>query len=442
MNQRTTGLVVGLVIFVILTVGLLASTVVFITKAGEAEVKAKDATEAAMSAKKGESSAKGAFKALAGFVIGDPDLSANGEEAVTQVKKALNAEGVANLKIELETLRSNRDQLAQDNANLKKAAESARAEAATAREEQKKASEGAQAAGKLVENDIGKYRTSSKKYETDLQQTVANVTKYQDEMDQRHRNEVSELQGQIDNVSNSRAELSGRVADLQKAVDQYRVKPENAATLADGRVIDVAGQNGEVFISIGAKQRVQPGMTFDVYDSVSAIQYSPTTGDLIPGKARIQVLKVEENTSTARVIPENSRFAPRPRPIVKDDVIANVIFSPEYRYKFLVHGKFDVDNDGKATAAEAEYVRGRIKAWGGDVVEGDALRGDLDFVVMGVMPIEPMALSTDAGEGEYTAHFDQKKAYDTYKTLFTEAQTARIPVLNWNRMQVLTNEGR
>jgi hypothetical protein len=442
MNQRTTGLVVGLVIFVILTVGLLASTVVFITEAGDAKAKAKDATEAAMSAKKGESSAKGAFKALAGFVIGDPDLSANGEEAVTQVKKALNAEGVANLKIELETLRSNRDQLAQDNANLKKAAESARAEAATAREEQKKASEGAQAAGKLVENDIGKYRTSSKKYETDLQQTVANVTKYQDEMDQRHRNEVSELQGQIDNVSNSRAELSGRVADLQKAVDQYRVKPENAATLADGRVIDVAGQNGEVFISIGAKQRVQPGMTFDVYDSVSAIQYSPTTGDLIPGKARIQVLKVEENTSTARVIPENSRFAPRPRPIVKDDVIANVIFSPEYRYKFLVHGKFDVDNDGKATAAEAEYVRGRIKAWGGDVVEGDALRGDLDFVVMGVMPIEPMALSTDAGEGEYTAHFDQKKAYDTYKTLFTEAQTARIPVLNWNRMQVLTNEGR
>jgi hypothetical protein len=183
-------------------------------------------------------------------------------------------------------------------------------------------------------------------------------------------------------------------------------------------------------------------MTFDVYDSASAIQYSPTTGDLIPGKARIQVLKVEENTSTARVIPENSRFAPRPRPIVKDDVIANVIFSPEYRYKFLVHGKFDVDNDGKATAAEAEYVRGRIKSWGGDVIDGDALRGDLDFIVMGTMPLEPIALSTDAGEGEYTAHFEQKKAFDTYKTLFNEAQTARIPVLNWNRLQVLTNEGR
>ena len=207
-------------------------------------------------------------------------------------------------------------------------------------------------------------------------------------------------------------------------------------------MIDVTGQNGEIFISIGSKQRVQPGMTFDVYDSASAIQYNPSTGDLIPGKARVQVLKVEENTSTARVIPENTRYAPRPRPIVKDDVIANVIFSPDYRYKFLVHGKFDIDNDGNATAAEAEFVRGRIKSWGGDVVEGDTLRGDLDFIVMGVQPLKPLDLSSDADEGQYTSHFDQKKAFETYQTLFNEAQTARVPVLNWNRMQVLTNEGR
>ena len=130
MNQRTTGLVVGLVIFVILTVGLLASTIYFNIEAGDAKAKAKDANDVAASAKKGENSARDAFQKLAGFVTGDPNLSPNGEEAVTQVKKALDAEGVANLKTELETLRSTRDQLTQDNANLKKAADSARAEAA------------------------------------------------------------------------------------------------------------------------------------------------------------------------------------------------------------------------------------------------------------------------------------------------------------------------
>jgi hypothetical protein len=61
---------------------------------------------------------------------------------------------------------------------------------------------------------------------------------------------------------------------------------------------------------------------------------------------------------------------------------------------------------------------------------------------MGVQPLKPLDLSSDADEGQYTSHFDQKKAFETYQTLFNEAQTARVPVLNWNRMQVLTNEGR
>lgn len=440
MNQRTTGLVVGLVIFVILTVGLLASTIYFNIEMNDAKVKSKESGDTAKAAIAKEGKLKTAYSSLTSFVTGDPSQSA--DSPVEDIKKALGAEGVTSLKIELETLRSRTEQLSQDNSNLKKQMAASQSDATASRDEAKKATEGAQAASKRVEGDIATYRTSSQKYGDDVKDTVATVKKYQDDMDQRHRNEMADLQGQIDNVSSSRAELSGKVEVLQKTVDQYRVKPENAASLADGRVIDVTGQNGEIFISIGSKQRVQPGMTFDVYDSPSAIQYNPSTGDLIPGKARVQVLKVEENTSTARVIPENTRYAPRPRPIVKDDVIANVIFSPDYRYKFLVHGKFDIDNDGNATAAEAEFVRGRIKSWGGDVVEGDTLRGDLDFIVMGVQPLKPLDLSSDADEGQYTSHFDQKKAFETYQTLFNEAQTARVPVLNWNRMQVLTNEGR
>jgi predicted nucleic acid-binding Zn-ribbon protein len=440
MNQRTTGLVVGLVIFVILTVGLLASTIYFNIEMNDAKVKAKESSDTARAAQAKEGKIKTAYGSLTSFVTGDPSQSA--DSPVEDIKKSLGAENVTSLKIELETLRSRTEQLSQDNANLKKQMAASQSDATASRDEAKKATEGAQAASKRVEGDIATYRTSSQKFGDEVKDTVATVKKYQDDMDQRHRNEMADLQGQIDNVSSSRAELSGKVEVLQKTVDQYRVKPENAASLADGRVIDVTGQNSEIFISIGSKQRVQPGMTFDVYDSANAIQYNPTTGDLIPGKARVQVLKVEENTSTARVIPENTRYAPRPRPIVKDDVIANVIFSPDYRYKFLVHGKFDIDNDGTATAAESEFVRGRIKSWGGDVVEGDTLRGDLDFIVMGVQPLRPLDLSSDADEGQYTSHFEQKKAYETYQTLFTEAQTARVPVLNWNRMQVLTNEGR
>ncbi len=441
MNQRTTGLVVGLVTFVILTVGLLASTIYFHLEAQSALGAKKQAEDARSAAASASGKADAAYKQLANFVVGDADVTP-GEDALANIKKSLAAEDVANLKGELDTLRSEREQLKQDNQNLKAQVAAADAAADAARTEAEKSAAAASAAAKRVDADLGTYRTSVQKYETDVKSTVDSISKLQDEIDQRRRTEVAELQEKINAESVSKATLQTRVGELEKTVDQYRIKPENAASLADGRIIDVGSQNGEVFLSIGSKQRVQPGMTFDVYDSPASIQFNPSSGELIPGKARVQVLKVDENTSTARVIPESRRTGARTRPVVKDDVIANVIFSPDYRYKFLVHGLFDVDNDGTATAAEAEFVRGRISSWGGEVVSGDRLRGDLDFVVMGVRPTEPLDLPANADEGQYTAHFDLKRAYETYNALFTDAQAARVPVLNWNRMQVLTNEGR
>jgi len=441
MNQRSTGLVVGLVTFVILTVGLLASTIYFHLEAQSALGAKKQAEDARSAAASASGKADAAYKQLANFVVGDADVTP-GEDALANIKKSLAAEDVANLKGELDTLRSEREQLKQDNQNLKSQVARADASAAEARTQAEKSAAAASAASKRVDADLGTYRTSVQKYETDVKSTVDSISKLQDEIDQRRRTEVAELQEKINAESVSKATLQTRVGELEKSVDQYRIKPENAASLADGRIIDVGSQNGEVFLSIGSKQRVQPGMTFDVYDSPASIQFNPSSGELIPGKARVQVLKVDENTSTARVIPESRRNGARTRPVVKDDVIANVIFSPDYRYKFLVHGLFDVDNDGTATAAEAEFVRGRIGSWGGEVVTGDRLRGDLDFVVMGVRPTEPLDLPANADEGQYTAHFDLKRAYETYNALFTDAQAARVPVLNWNRMQVLTNEGR
>ena len=76
------------------------------------------------------------------------------------------------------------------------------------------------------------------------------------------------------------------------------------------------------------------------------------------------------------------------------------------------------------------------------MVEGDKLQGDLDFVVMGVKPMKPLDLSSSADAGQFSAHLEQQRAFESYQVLFQDAQTARIPVLNWNRMQVLTNEGR
>ena len=139
MNQRTTGLVVGLVIFVILTVGLLASTIYFNIEMNDAKQTAKNAQSSASDAQGKERKLSDAFGKLAAFVTGDPNASP--ETDLDQTKKALGAEGESNLRTMVETIRAKNDQLAQDNANLKKQLASAQADAATARDEAKKSAE-------------------------------------------------------------------------------------------------------------------------------------------------------------------------------------------------------------------------------------------------------------------------------------------------------------
>ena len=119
-------------------------------------------------------------------------------------------------------------------------------------------------------------------------------------------------------------------------------------------------------------------------------------------------------------------------------MIANAVFNPDYRFKFLVHGLFDVNNDGTPSVADADYVRRRVIEWGGELVEGDELTGDLDFIVLGEQPPMLAPLPPDAGDAEFRAFLQQREAREVYDRLFEQASRAQIPVLNWNRFETLT----
>jgi hypothetical protein len=204
--------------------------------------------------------------------------------------------------------------------------------------------------------------------------------------------------------------------------------------LVDGKIVDAPGSSDEVFIDRGKKDRIVLGMTFEVYGSSSQLgAVNPQTGEVARGKASLQVTKVSDTTSTCKItrsIPGN--------PIIKGDVIANAIYDPMYKFKFLVHGKFDVDGDGRATEQEAEYLRSLVIEWGGTVVTGDELPGDLDFLVLGLEPPIPPPPPDDAAAVVYTDYMNKRQANDKYNQLFRQAREAQIPVLNANRFFILT----
>ncbi|MEC8101093.1 MAG: hypothetical protein VX109_02345, partial [Planctomycetota bacterium] len=203
-----------------------------------------------------------------------------------------------------------------------------------------------------------------------------------------------------------------------------------------GQIVETEPKTGSVYIDRGVKDRLFLGMRFQVFDSAEAITVSEDGKSTSGAKATIEVVRVGANTSTGKILTSVSG-----RPIQRGDALVNAVYDPERRYSFMVHGIFDVDQDGNATEAEANYLRSRISAWGGDVIEGDTLPGDIDFLVLGEQPIRPLMLGRNDTSAESALRYQQQRSvFDTYEELFEQATRASIPVLNANRFFLLIGQ--
>ncbi len=274
--------------------------------------------------------------------------------------------------------------------------------------------------------DIEQYRAE---LQTVRNEYFATIDRLRDDYEDR----LATLENQKDSLHQERVSLKQRVAGLQQIINQHRLKIEDPAKLVDGHIIDIAGTQGQVFIDRGKNHRIVLGMTFEVYDDKAALQQiDRLTGELPRGKASLQVIKVAEGTSTCKIT-----RSVRGRPVVRDDVIANAVYDPDYVFKFLIHGKFDVDNDGRPSESEAEYLRSLVIKWGGTVVDGDQLSGDLDFLVLGLEPPMPLPPPSEATPSQLEDWLRRRRAHEMYNELFRQAREAQIPVLNANRFFIL-----
>ncbi|MDP7004971.1 MAG: hypothetical protein QF718_02010 [Phycisphaerales bacterium] len=242
------------------------------------------------------------------------------------------------------------------------------------------------------------------------------------------------LERNIDRLREENSRLEGAVEDLRDRVESGRMNAVKPAELVDGRVLDVSTGN-VVFIDRGSNDRIVHGMTFEVYDSESQLRVGEN-GDFPRGKASIEVVKVGETTSTAKITRSTSS-----QPVVRDNIIVNAIYDPNYEYSFLVHGYFDADGDGNPEPSN-KFIVNQIESWGGEVVEDTgSLPGDLDFLVLGIAPKEPRPLGKNPSKAMEDAYIRQKAAYVDYEELLNQAHKQQVPVLNTNRLFILTGQG-
>ncbi|MEC8115093.1 MAG: hypothetical protein VX104_04525 [Planctomycetota bacterium] len=287
-----------------------------------------------------------------------------------------------------------------------------------------------------VSKDVEIYRAQADSYGQDVDRTIKTLKDSRAALEQNHNAKRRRLQEDIDTKGRENQVLTERVQQLEAAYAENRLRSITPELLVDGQIVETEPKTGSVYIDRGVKDRLVLGMRFQVFDSAEAITVSEDGKTTSGAKATIEVVRVGANTSTGKILTSVSG-----RPIQRGDALVNAVYDPERRYSFMVHGIFDVDQDGNATEAEANYLRSRISAWGGDVIEGDTLPGDIDFLVLGEQPIRPLMLGRNDTSAESALRYQQQRSvFDTYEELFEQATRASIPVLNANRFFLLIGQ--
>lgn len=449
-RSSSSGPLIAVVVFVILTVLSMATAIYFFTELNKSDAAAAESKRALsavvahgyLDQEPGAAirqAAEGEQKSVVEFLLlKNQELAVvvTGESSTdaAAVRSALGLTAEESAKQALDSARRSATEAAAKVVEQQQIVEQLTAQGALIQAQADATSNAANEKVRELTATIDPYRQSTEQALASIEELKTALTLARDAAKSEYTNQIEEEKSKQAELVAANQTLTARMGELQRQVDQFRLKPSDPAILVDGRIVDVSSSNkDQVFLSLGSKDRVRPGMTFEVYSDAAAIMYDPRTDRQTPGYASVEIVKVGDTTSTARV----TRKAPR-KSVAKGDVIANAVYSPTYQYKFLVHGKFDIDADGKVTDGESDYIKAKIRDWGGIVIDGDVVTPDVDFVVVGSIPPKPQVRSIAADDAAYAASLEAGRAYDSYTALVNSASAAQIPILNWNRFQILT----
>ena len=456
-----TGVIVSLVVFVLATVFLLVLSIVFYVGDRARDVNLENAVESlniyATSTERSSDSmsdvvanAESANQSVASYLVGQIEernriLTGNPNETIPEIETVFKSsisswETLANTVVSLQ--RSLDSRLKEVHAHLN--------ELATARSTIRSLE---QQLANQVESSNEEVKTVKGVWQDVQDESIQLNTISNDyftnriERDKRLRggfqSRIQQLGEDVDLLRIEKAELESAIVELRAKIDSGRMSAVDPAILVDGTVLEVS-TGDEVFIDRGFQDRIELGMTFEIYDSPSQLRVD-SEGEMPRGKASIEVVKVGKTTSTAKITRSTSS-----QPIVRDNIIVNAVYDPYYKYSFLVHGNFDADGDGLPEPNNS-FIKDQIERWGGKIIDDEGLLpGDLDFLVLGIAPREPELypkawMDKDGKMHEASAamvsdYQRKKQAFLDYDLLLTQARAAQVPVLTSNRFLVLTGQ--
>lgn len=224
--------------------------------------------------------------------------------------------------------------------------------------------------------------------------------------DQEHEIAFGRLQRLYDDAQRKLAQLKPGGIDITDILAK-----------TDGEVVRAIPGSDLVFITLGKKDNIRPGMGFEVF--------SPSGDRTVDfrGKARIEVSTVLDNTAECIVTRETPS-----KPIVEGDKIVNIAYERNRKTRFVVRGDFDMNYDGERDWDGLEKVTALIRDFGGTVVED--LDETVDFVVLGTSPLAPsVTVGRPMSKIVEDLVAERKRRGEDWTQLIERSKTLYVPVL-------------
>ena len=298
--------------------------------------------------------------------------------------------------------------------------------------------------------------------------------------------QLNQLNEQVKSAESNLTLLNQKIEALQNEnkglkgkLSAYRLDPrDNMVRRPDGAITTVPG-DGTCYINIGQAKGVPVGTTFEVYDKAigipslnadiagldadaarrtkdatnrlalaaagaGGVAAAPASSDryetAMPTgfKGSIEVIHVMPgNTAQCRIIKIEKGEQLR-----VGDLVGNLVFNPNVKFKFVVFGEFDLDYNGVPTTTDTGTVRRLITQWGGQIGQATAaaeIGPDVDFVVLGIRPEVPVLTPDEANDPIQQQRVEAAKAaQQKYNDVLDRAREYSIPVLNQTRFLYYT----
>ena len=270
-----------------------------------------------------------------------------------------------------------------------------------------------------IAKELKETRTQLEDFQKSNGQLVETLKGNASKAEEQLRKEADRHRAELEEQDKNLGKMRNRLNDALATLKQLRGQPDiyAGAKEVDGKVIRSLPGDPYVYVSLGAKDHVTLGMTFSVYSAGEGI---PTSGE---GKATIEITSIYDDVSAGKIISRKGS-----QPVLEGDLIANAIYSKARKHKFLVVGRFDLDNSGTATPAEIDKIKAMIAEWGGEVT--DTVDTTTDFVVVGQGPPQPVAPPATASPIDKQRYQEAVKAFEDFQNVVAEAKSLMVPILS------------